>query len=383
MVDSPRLIDPTAAPVFHARSRLLLIAPHPDDEALACSVPLQRAVAAGAAIQVVYATDGEDNPWPQRVLERKWRLDSVDRKSWAVLRRTEAIAALRTLGVDDSGARFLGFPDQGLTRLLVTGCESALEKLAATIIDWNPTDLLVPTVHDTHPDHSALGVMLRLVLAQLWEMRPAMSVWAYLVHGQSKAFAARAHELSQRDAESVAKKDAIGCHKTQLKLSRRRFLAYALRPERLLRVVPHETSFLEKPVQSVSRQSDTLHFRFVSSPKFAPVPNPTLFILGREEGGRICCLRMSIPRRSSTVAVFDCRRGEPVCLAQYRGVRFAGEFTVPLQMFSPESLLFVKLERRLLFFDETGWFEVPPCPTKLIQRSTDRAECEVEMQLVS
>jgi len=41
-----------------------MIAPHPDDEALACSVILQHAVRAGTVIRVVYATDGDDNPWP-------------------------------------------------------------------------------------------------------------------------------------------------------------------------------------------------------------------------------------------------------------------------------------------------------------------------------
>jgi GlcNAc-PI de-N-acetylase len=39
------------------------IAPHPDDEALACSVILQKAVRATAAIHIVYVTDGDDNPW--------------------------------------------------------------------------------------------------------------------------------------------------------------------------------------------------------------------------------------------------------------------------------------------------------------------------------
>ncbi|PYL20029.1 MAG: hypothetical protein DMF44_15435 [Verrucomicrobia bacterium] len=42
------------APMFDIRSRLMLIAPHPDDEALACSVILQKAVRGGAAIRVVY-----------------------------------------------------------------------------------------------------------------------------------------------------------------------------------------------------------------------------------------------------------------------------------------------------------------------------------------
>ncbi|PYK76748.1 MAG: hypothetical protein DME38_15975 [Verrucomicrobia bacterium] len=70
------------APTFHIRSRLMLIAPHPDDEALACSVILQKAVRAGAAIRIIYVTDGDDNPWPQRAVERRWRLSASDRERW-------------------------------------------------------------------------------------------------------------------------------------------------------------------------------------------------------------------------------------------------------------------------------------------------------------
>ena len=70
----------------------MLIAPHPDDEALACSVVLQRAVRANVPVGVVYVTDGDNNPWPQRVLEKKWRLDNVDRQRWGRLRRNEARA---------------------------------------------------------------------------------------------------------------------------------------------------------------------------------------------------------------------------------------------------------------------------------------------------
>ena len=90
------------APTFDIRSRVMLIAPHPDDEALACSVILQQAVRAGAAIRVVYVTDGDNNPWPQRALERRWRLSASDRKRWGKLRRSEALAALRVLGIHPS-----------------------------------------------------------------------------------------------------------------------------------------------------------------------------------------------------------------------------------------------------------------------------------------
>src|SRR5258705_12616807 len=101
-------------PAFDSHSRLMTFAPHPDDEALACSIILQHAVRAGAAIRVVYATDGENNPWPQRALERKWRLNGTDRRRWGKLRRAEALGALQVLGVHPSDARFLALPDQRL-----------------------------------------------------------------------------------------------------------------------------------------------------------------------------------------------------------------------------------------------------------------------------
>src|SRR5438132_13623871 len=98
--------------MFTCSSRLMLIAAHPDDESLACSIVLQRAVCAGAAIRVIYATDGENNPWPQRVLESKWRLNGTDSDRWGKLRRADALAALEVLGVNASEVSLLGLPDQ-------------------------------------------------------------------------------------------------------------------------------------------------------------------------------------------------------------------------------------------------------------------------------
>jgi LmbE family N-acetylglucosaminyl deacetylase len=60
-------------PSLTFRSRLLIFAPHPDDESLACGILLQHAVNAEAAVLVIYLTDGENNPWPQRQTEVKRR----------------------------------------------------------------------------------------------------------------------------------------------------------------------------------------------------------------------------------------------------------------------------------------------------------------------
>lgn len=201
----------------------MLIAAHPDDESLACSIVLQQAVGAGAAVRVIYATDGENNPWPQRAMERKWHLDEADRERWGKLRRREALAALDVLGVSASGASFLALPDQKLTGLLMSGCEPTLKRLAAIITNWTATALLVPSISDRHPDHSALAVMLRLVFSEYFSGKIPMSIWSYIVHGESPAFFDRAESIRQTATETATKLRAISCHKTQLKLSRKRF----------------------------------------------------------------------------------------------------------------------------------------------------------------
>jgi len=281
----------------------MLIAPHPDDEALACSVILQQAVRAGAAIRIVYITDGDNNPWPQRVIERRWRLSAADRKRWGKLRRAEALAALRVLDVNPADVQFLALPDQGLTDLLLRDCNSALTRLTQVIDDWSPTDILAPSLSDIHPDHNAVAVMMRLIFADF--LTPGVSQWNYLVHGRSPAFFDRAAELSPSEVETATKRDAIRRHQTQIKLSRRRFLRYATRPERFLRVERDSAVWRDGAVRSVFRTRDNLNV----------------------------------------------------------DLRFAGEFMLPLHLFSPIHDLFIKVDRRSWFFDEAGWIEIPSVPS--------------------
>jgi LmbE family N-acetylglucosaminyl deacetylase len=340
---------------LNSESRLLLIAPHPDDESLACSVVLQRAVRDGATIRVIYATDGDDNPWPQRVLERKWRISDADRKRWGKLRRSEALAALGVLGLAERSTEFLALPDQGLTNLLRTDCRSVIERFAEIIRTWSPTHLLVPSILDTHPDHSALGVILRLALAEIFE--PWMSVSSYAVHGKSAAFSGRAEPLLQTPTETEKKLEAILCHKSQIMLSRKRFLSYAGRPERLARFEPIETAFAEGPVRAIARDKNALNVAIRISPKLIRSGETALFLLGRDLNGAVRCLKARLPVRSSEIHMFEC--DSPCRLsADYRGNAFAGEFTIPIDCFSAAHALFFKLERRSLFFDEVGWLEL-------------------------
>jgi LmbE family N-acetylglucosaminyl deacetylase len=346
---------------FDSSSRLILFAPHPDDEALACSVILQQAVRVGAAIRIVYVTDGDDNPWPQRALERRWSLSLSDRKRWGKLRRAEALAALRVLDIRPADVQFLGLPDQGLTDLLLRDCDRALTRITRVIDDWSPTDILAPSLFDIHPDHNAVAVMMRLVFADF--LAPRISKWNYLVHGRSRAFFDRAEELSSSELETATKREAIRCHQTQIKLSRRRFLRYAARPERFLRVDRESAVRGDGAVYSVSRSRDNLDvdLRFWANP-FRMQRNK-FFILGRDSLGRTRACQILLPSRSADLEVLDCATNRSIGIARYRGHPFAGEFTLPLHLFSPIHDLFIKVDRRSWFFDEAGWIEIPSVPS--------------------
>ena len=346
---------------FDSSSRLILFAAHPDDEALACSVILQQAVRAGAAIRVVYVTDGDNNPWPQRALERRWSLSPSDRQRWGKLRRAEALAALRALDILLVDVQFLGLPDQGLTDLLLRDCDTALTRITQVIDDWSPTDILAPSLFDIHPDHNAVAVIMRLIFADF--LAPGVSQWSYLVHGRSRAFFDNAVELSSSESEIAKKREAIRCHQTQMKLSRRRFLRYATRPERFLRVERESAVWCDGAVHSVSRTRDNLNvdFRFTADP--FRMQRSKFFILGRDPLGRKRACQIRLPGYSADVEMLDCATNHSIGIARYRGHPFAGEFALPLHLFSPIHDLFIKVDRRSWFFDEAGWIEIPGVPS--------------------
>src|SRR5437773_1941009 len=348
-------------PKFDSSSRLMLFAPHPDDEALACSVILQQAVRAGAAIRIVYVTDGDDNPWPQRALERRWSLSPSDRKRWGELRCAESLAALRILDIHPADVQFLGLPDQGLTDLLLRDCDSALTRLTQVIDHWSPTDILAPSLFDIHPDHNAVAVMMRLIFADF--LAPGVSQWNYLLHGRSPAFFDRAAGLSPSEVETATKRDAIRRHQTQIKLSRRRFLRYATRPERFLRVERESAVWCDGAVHSVSRTHDYLNvdLRFTADP--FRTQRSKFFILGRDSLGRKPACQIRVPSCSGDFEILDCTTNRSVGIGRYRGHPFAGEFALPLNLFSPVHDLFIKVDRRSWFFDEAGWIEIPSVPS--------------------
>jgi hypothetical protein len=91
------------------------------------------------------------------------------------------------------------------------------------------------------------------------------------------------------------------------------------------------------------------------------------FILGRDSLGRTRTCQIRLPGRTADLDVLDCATNRSIGIARYRGHPFAGEFTLPMHLFSPIHDLFIKVDRRPWFFDEAGWIEIPsmPGPTKV------------------
>ncbi len=208
-------------------TRLLVVVPHPDDETLATGGLIQIALAAGASLRVVIVTDGDDNPWPQRWIEKRWRIDAEARRRWGHRRRKEAATALARLGVAGHDIRHCGWPDQGLTDLLMRDAQCE-DQLVAEIVDFAPSLIVAPSLADRHPDHSALRVMLELALART--SFAACRRLCFVVHGSIPDDQALAIVISEEQAR--IKQHALLAHASQLVLSGKRMNRLCQRVER-------------------------------------------------------------------------------------------------------------------------------------------------------
>ncbi|HEY1407576.1 MAG TPA: PIG-L family deacetylase [Promineifilum sp.] len=125
---------------------LLIVAPHMDDEVLACG-GLVALLPQKQHIHVVYATDGMRSPAP--IVPGR---DAISPKLGRE-RMDESRAAMKHLGVPAENLCFLGLreaelPDQH--RELRSGLLSAVQTL-------NPDVVLIPFRYDRHPDHLAIN----------------------------------------------------------------------------------------------------------------------------------------------------------------------------------------------------------------------------------
>jgi LmbE family N-acetylglucosaminyl deacetylase len=132
--------------------RVLVFAPHPDDEVAGPGGVLAMHRRAGDPVRVVVATDGKTGDPDRR----------FDANTYAMLRRREAAAGLATLGIDD--VEFWGFPDSCV--LSPSDLELGVQKAAAEIDRQRPDVVYLPWQNEGHPDHHALHEVVARAMAR-------------------------------------------------------------------------------------------------------------------------------------------------------------------------------------------------------------------------
>jgi LmbE family N-acetylglucosaminyl deacetylase len=366
--------------------RVLVLAPHPDDETLPAGGLLQRAVSVGAAVRVVFITDGDNNPWAQRAVERRWRIGRRDRARWGCRRREEALAALQCLGVPESAAAFLAFPDQGLTDLLLSGDPALVHRLAEEIRRFGPTLLLAPSIDDLHPDHNALAVVSRLALSRVALPAGRCRVLHYVVHRGRGRHDTAAVRIALDAAEVRAKRRAILCHASQLVLRRRFMLGFACSAEGFARPAAPPGLDPRHPIRGARLERGTLVLELVA-PRAGLVPSALLVAI---EGGMGRSVRLSMRRRVGAIEVHAAAGGATVGLARIERAGARATLTLPLNGHSDgvaRGSVFVKLEwpagRRLGLFDHAGWRVVPVAEREPILRVAAASQGAGERELMA
>ena len=348
---------------------VLVFAPHPDDETLGSGGLLQRARAVGARVRVVFVTDGENNPWPQRVLERRWRLGDADRARWGKRRREEARRAFERLGIGEDAAVFLSLPDQGLTRLALTNREPLLAAIRREIVTHEPSLVVGPSPRDHHPDHSALGVSLQLARtaasepSQAGGVDPARSrpgLITFFVHGR-RAAAPEGEPLVLRLSaeEQRRKRQAVLAHASQLVFRGRFYLSFVGETEAFaVAGVPSSTDPWH-PIREAVVDGEGYRLRIRSRSRLRWAQPCRLLLLACGCPSASTGLAIDLDARGGELEARSAVTGAVVGRVGFRGNRSRGEISLPRSLFDGATSLFVKMDHPWSFFDEDGWREIP------------------------
>lgn len=197
---------------FKKNERVLILAPHPDDEAISCAGIIQEALKAQAKVRIVYLTNGDHNELAFIVYERRITLRQGEFVHMGQVRQQESIKAMEFLGLSKDDLIFLGYPDSGtfeifckywqskkpfrdrLTRISSVPYksdhsygapyygESILNDLTKQIWDYKPDKIFVSHPADVNGDHKTLYLFLQVALSDLEGKIPRPKVYPYLVH---------------------------------------------------------------------------------------------------------------------------------------------------------------------------------------------------------
>lgn len=194
----PPLARPCTAPPF--RGRVLVVAPHPDDEAIGPGGTLVLHRRLGDPVDALFVTSGVHGDNQGRVPD----------DTYVALRRREAQDAARVLGLGLT--EFWDYPDG----MVVTEADLAavVERLAAHLAAARPEVIYAPHADEQHSDHHFVSLAVQRAAQAARGKGPAPRVLGYEVWSPLQPHWAV-------DVASVyeAKLSAIRCYRSQLERS--------------------------------------------------------------------------------------------------------------------------------------------------------------------
>ncbi len=191
-------------------SRVLVFAPHSDDEIIGAGDLIKKSLKNGAQVKVVIVTNGDGFKRAVAIECLRVNPNPADYIRYGNIRQIESINALERLGLNREHVVFLGYPDRGISRLWLANWSSdkpyisnytKLDKspyeltynidsvysgeclnsdITKVIDDFKPTHIIFPHTNDTHPDHWAINAFIKYSIT-VSKYQPKHE-WTYLVH---------------------------------------------------------------------------------------------------------------------------------------------------------------------------------------------------------
>jgi LmbE family N-acetylglucosaminyl deacetylase len=193
------------------KERVIIFAPHPDDEILGCSGLISSVLEKDGNIWIVYLTNGDHNQLVFKLYEKKPILTPSDYIKLGEIRREESIKATGILGLEKRNLIFLGYPDFGTLKIwkefwntkkpyksFVTKAssvpykenysfgkpyigESIVSDIENIIKEIKPTKIFVTSPFDFNVDHRALFNFVNLAILNTIESNQP-EIYCYLIH---------------------------------------------------------------------------------------------------------------------------------------------------------------------------------------------------------
>lgn len=188
------------------KDRILIVAPHIDDESIGAGGYAIDAMANGADVYVVFLTAGDCNRFSARLMNKTFAPVAASYLTVGRTRIGEAKKAMQLLGIPPDHYFLLGYPDRGLQEILTNqtavvrsrgthersvpyddamspgaaySYQNLMRDMQRVMSIAQPTMVIAPVPFDMHPDHRAAADITDVVLDDM-HLQP--SRLGYLVH---------------------------------------------------------------------------------------------------------------------------------------------------------------------------------------------------------